>query len=64
MLAREVPAVVERARARWEDEPMHPAYVKPAPPARPQRQRREAPVEAAREEGETEQEQPETLRLF
>ena len=63
-LAQEVPEVVERARARWEIEPRHPAYVKPSPPAQRQRQRRQAPVEAATEEGETEQEQPETLRLF
>ena len=63
-LADEFPAVVARARARWEEEPMHPAYVKPAPPARRQRQRRQAPAEAATEQGETEQEQPETLRLF
>ena len=61
-LVLEVPEVVERARARWEDEPRHPAYVKPAPPAR--RQRRQAPVETATEEGETEQQQSETLRLF
>ena len=33
-LAQEVPAVVERARARWEDAPKHPAHVKPTPPAK------------------------------
>ena len=32
-LAQEVPAVIERARARWEDEPRYPAYERPAPPA-------------------------------
>ena len=63
-LAQEVPEVVERARARWEEAPKYPAYEKPAPPARRQRQRRQAPAEAADEQGETEQEQPETLRLF
>ena len=63
-LALQVPAVVERARARWEDEPRHPAYLKPAPPAQRQRQRRQTPVEAATEVGKTEQEQPETPRLF
>ncbi len=30
-LADEFPAVVARARAKWEGEPMHPAYVKPLP---------------------------------
>ena len=59
-LADEFPAVVARAKARWEDEPMHPAYVKPATPARRQRRREQAPTK----EGETEQPQPETLRLF
>ena len=33
-LTQEVPAVIERARARWEETPKHPAYAKPAPPAR------------------------------
>ena len=33
-LAQEVLAVTERARARWEDEPKHPAHERPAPPAR------------------------------
>ena len=32
-LALEVPAVIERARARWEDEPRYPAHERPAPPA-------------------------------
>ena len=63
-LADEFPAVVARAKARWEEEPRHPAHVKPAPPARRQRRREQAPVETATDEGETEQQQPETLRLF
>ena len=62
-LADEFPAVVARARARWEEEPMHPAYEKPAPPARRQRRREPAAAETATDESETEQ-QPETLRLF
>ena len=40
-LAQEALAVVERAKARWEDEPKHPAHVRPAPPAR-----RRAPARA------------------
>ena len=66
-LADEFPAVVARAKARWEEEPMHPAYVKPAPPPRQRNRRQQAAAQAATTEGETEAEQqpqPETLRLF
>lgn len=63
-LADEFPAVVARARARWEEEPMHPAYVKPARPARQRNRRQQATVQAATEEGEAERQQPETPRLF
>ena len=64
-LAQEVLAVTERARARWEDEPRHPAHERPAPPAR-RRPRREQPSAEASdaEEGTGDQQQPETLRLF
>ena len=64
-LADQFPAVVARARARWEEEPLHPAHDRPAPPAR-QRNRRQqaanAPADA--EAAEPEQPQAETLRLF
>ena len=66
-LADEFPAVVARAKARWEEEPMHPAYVKPAPPPRQRNRRQQAAAQAATTEGEAEAEQqpqPETLRLF
>ena len=63
-LADEFPAVVARAKARWEDEPMHPAYVKPAPPARQRNRRQQGAAQAATTDGEAEQPQPETLRLF
>jgi len=66
-LADEFPAVVARARARWEEEPMHPAYAKPAPPARQRNRRQQGTAQAATAEGESEgeqQPQPETLRLF
>ena len=66
-LADELPAVVARARAKWEEEPMHPAYVKPDPPAKRRNQRQQEPAaEAVTDEGEVEQQQPqpETLRLF
>ena len=62
-LTQEVSAVIERARARWEDEPKHPAYERPAPPARRRPRRGQESTQAANAEGEAEQ-QPETLRLF
>ena len=63
-LTQEVLAVIERARAKWEDEPKHPAHEKPAPPARRQPRRSQGAAQAGAAEGETEQQQPETLRLF
>ena len=64
-VAQEVLAVAERARARWEDEPRHPAHERPAPPARRRnrRQQETAPVSDAGE-GTGDQPQSETLRLF
>ena len=62
-LALEVPAVIERARARWEDEPRYPAHERPAPPPR-RRTRREPAAPTPTAEGEADQQQPETLRLF
>ena len=63
-LAREVPAVVEKAKARWEEEPRYPAYERPAPPARRQRRREQGSEQASTGEGDADQQQPETLRLF
>ena len=63
-LAQEVSAVVERARAKWEDEPKYPAHVRPAPPARRRARRGQGAAQAGATEGEAEQQQPETLRLF
>ena len=66
-LADEFPAVVARAKARWDEEPRHPAYVKPAPPPRQRNRRQQAAAQAVTTEGEAETEQhpqPETLRLF
>ena len=66
-LADEFPAVVARARARWEEEPRHPAYVKPAPQPRQRNRCQQAAAQAATAEGEIEEDQqpqPETLRLF
>ena len=63
-LTQEALAVVERARARWEDAPKHPAHVRPAPPARRRTRREQGTAQASTAEGEAEQQQPETLRLF
>ena len=63
-LTQEVSAVIERARARWEDEPKHPAHERPAPPARRRNRREQGTAQAGTAEGEPEQQQPETLRLF
>ena len=64
-LTQEALAVVERARAKWEDEPRYPAHEKPAPPARRRNRREQGAAQAGAAEGEAEQqEQPETLRLF
>ena len=64
-LAQETLAVVERARAKWEDEPKHPAHERPAPPGRRRNRREQGSAQAGAAEGEAEQQQqPETLRLF
>ena len=64
-LADEFPAVVARARAIWEEEPRHPAYVKPAPPLRQRNRRQQAATPSAdTETAEPEQSLAETLRLF
>ena len=63
-LAQEVPAVIERARAKWGDEPRYPAHARPALPARRQTRRGQAPAQAGASEGGADQQQPETLRLF
>ena len=41
-LAQEVASVADRAKARWEETPKHPAYERPAPPARRRNQRQQA----------------------
>ena len=64
-LADEFPAVVARAKARWEDEPRYPAYVKPTPPPRQRNRRQQGAAQDANTEGAAEQEQAQqTLRLF
>ena len=63
-LTQEVSAVIERARAKWGEAPKHPAHEKPAPPARRRNRREQGAAQAGTAEGEAEQQQPETLRLF
>ena len=63
-LTQEVSAVIERARAKWEDEPKYPAHERPAPPARRQTRRGQAVAQTGAAEGGADEQQPETLRLF
>ena len=63
-LTQEVSAVIERARAKWEEAPKHPAHERPAPPARRRNRREQGAAQVGTTEGEAEQQQPETLRLF
>ena len=63
-LTQETLAVVERARAKWEDAPRYPAHERPAPPARRRNRREQRSAQAGTAEEGAEQQQPETLRLF
>ena len=64
-LAQDVVGVTERARARWEEAPKHPAYERPAPPAKRRNRRQQGAAQDANAETETEAEtQQQTLRLF
>ena len=63
-LAQEALAVVERARARWEDEPKYPAHERPAPPARRRARSQQGSAQASTAEGEAAEAQQQTLRLF
>ena len=61
-LTQEVPAVIERARARWEEAQMFPDYVRPAT-STGRRSRRGQGATRDTTEGESAQQQ-QTLRLF
>ena len=63
-LAQETLAVLERARAKWEDEPRYPAHVRTAPQARCRPRREQGAAQAIVAEGDIDQQQPQTLRLF
>ena len=62
-LAQEVPAVLERARARWEDAPKHPAYERPTPSTGRRPRREQPPAQDSTAEEEAAQGQPQS-RLF
>ena len=63
-VTQEVPAVIERARARWEHAPMNPAFERPAPPARRQNRRGQGSAKSGAADAGTEQQQLEPPRLF
>ena len=63
-LTQEVLPVIERARAKWEDQPREPAHARPVPPARRRPRRGQGSAQAEAVEGAADQQQPETLRLF
>ena len=63
-LAREVTAVIERARAKWEEAPRYPAYARPNRSTRRRTRREHGSAQNTTAEGEPAQDQPQTLRLF
>ena len=63
-LAQGISDVLERAKARWEEAPKHPAYSRPAPSNRRRHRREQGSAQASTAEGESAQPQPEALRLF
>ena len=63
-LAQEILEVTARARAKWENEPRHPAHVRPTPLAKRRTRRGQGAAQTTAVEGGAEQQQPETLKLF
>ena len=63
-LTQEALAVVERARAKWEEAPKHPAHERPAPPAKRRNRREQGAAQDATAGAGAEHAQQETLRLF
>ena len=63
-LSQEVSAVIERARATWEDTPKHPAYERPAPSTGRRPRRDQGAAQASAVEGGAAQDEPQTLKLF
>ena len=63
-LAQEVPAVLERAKARWEEAPKHPAYERPANPTERRTRRNQGSAQTSTAETEATQQEQQTLKLF
>ena len=63
-LTQEVLPVIERARAKWEDEPKYPAHERPAPPARRRPRSGQGPAQASTADARAGQQHPQTLSLF
>ena len=63
-LAQQISAVLERARARWEGAPKHPAYARPTASTGRRPQREQGAAQNSTIEEGPDQQQPETLRLF
>ena len=63
-LAQGISLVLERARARWEDAPKHPAYQRPATSTGRRTRSNQRSAQASTAEGEAAETQQQTLRLF
>ena len=63
-IVQEVPAVVARASARWDEAPLYPAYARPAPSTSRRTPRDPGSAQVPVTEGGAAQDQPETLRLL
>ena len=63
-LTQEALAVIERARAKWEEVPKYPTHERPAPTARRRPRREQGSTQASTAEGGADQQQAEALRLF
>ena len=63
-LAQVVPALVERARARWVESPKHPVYERPAPPAKRRSRRQKGPSAQTPTAEDAERAHPDAPRLF
>ena len=63
-LTQEALAVIERARAKWEEVPKYPTHERPAPTARRRPRREQGSAQASTAEGGADQQQAEALRLF
>ena len=63
-LTREVLAVVQRAKARWDDAPKYPAHTRPAPSTGRRSRGNQGSGQVSTAEEGADQQQPQTPRLF